>query len=325
MRLYMVGPYGHNARRRTCMIISASRRTDLPALYSEWFIRRVRAGFCVVPNPFNPRQLSTVSLSAEMVDAVVFWSRFPRPLTRRLHELGPLGERSAFLLTLLDYPRWFEPHSPAFGARLDAFLEVSRSIGPGRVVWRYDPIILSDTTDANWHAQTFERLCRALQGATHRVVVSVMDPYAKARRRLAELTRHGTRIDLHPGLEDIRPLLAELSTIAQRHGMSMQSCAQSHDYSPQGVQPGACIDAPWLNGLFETTVEQAADKGQRKHCLCAPSRDIGMYDSCIFGCACCYATADFVRARKNRRQHDPDLPTLLPVQGATTNMPLPLG
>ncbi len=122
------------------MIISASRRTDIPAFYAEWFMQRIRAGYCTVPNPFNRGQVSTISLAPEDVDAIVFWTRFPRPLLPHLDELDRCGYRYYFQFTLLDYPRSLETHRPDVRQAVEAFRTLAERIGPERVIWRYDPI-----------------------------------------------------------------------------------------------------------------------------------------------------------------------------------------
>jgi hypothetical protein len=159
------------------MIISASRRTDIPAFYAEWMVNRVRAGFCTVPNPFNRHQVSCVSLRPEDVDAIVFWTRNPRPLIPRLGELDHCGLRYYFQFTILGYPRELDPKSPSVGAAVEAFKDLSGRLGPRRVIWRYDPLIFTSLTTAGFHRENYGRLAEALRGHTRRSVVSVVDIY----------------------------------------------------------------------------------------------------------------------------------------------------
>jgi hypothetical protein len=133
------------------MIISASRRTDIPAFYAEWFIKRIRAGFCIVPNPMNAKQTPIISLRPEDVDAIVFWSKNPSPLLPYLNELDQRGFNYYFQFTLNDYPRALEPNVPYLNTRLQIFKELSERIGSSRVVWRYDPIVISNFTDYQFH------------------------------------------------------------------------------------------------------------------------------------------------------------------------------
>ena len=160
------------------MIVSASRRSDIPAFYAQWFINRIRGGYCTVPNPFNPRQVSRVSLLPEDLDVIVFWTRNPRPLFPYLDELDQRGCRYYFQYTLLGYPAQIDPHSPPRAAAISTFEELAVRIGPQRVIWRYDPLVFSKLTGADYDAENYARLAAALNGATQRSVVSLVDMYA---------------------------------------------------------------------------------------------------------------------------------------------------
>ncbi len=297
------------------MIISASRRTDLPALYAPWFMNRVRAGWCLVPNPFNPAQTSRISLAPEDVELFVFWTRNPCPLLPYLEELRRGGHDFLFLFSLLDYPRSMEPGRPASNVALAVFQELSRRVGPERIVWRYDPLVYSNVTGPEWHVENFQRLAQAFRGHTSRCIVSLMEPYRKARKRLAALeSLEFGGVEIGPWPEEMLPgLMRRLSDIAGENGMEMQSCAQERDFTEQGVRPGACIDAEYIGQRLGIVVNHETDPHQRPHCRCAASRDIGIYDTCPAGCCYCYAVSDFSRARGNRARHDPDAPSLLPL------------
>lgn len=295
------------------MIVSASRRTDIPALYAEWFMNRIRAGSCTVSNPFNPRQVTEVSLRPEDVDAIVFWTRFPRPLLPHLDELDARGYRYYFQVTLLDYPRAIDPGVPPVEAALSAVRDLAARIGPERVVWRYDPIVFSAVTDAAYHRRTFERLAGALQGHTRRCVVSLADPYRKTARRMRALAAQGVAVDCEVAVGPaIEALMTALVHIAGEHGIEIVSCAEEVDLQVYGIPPGRCVDDDLIRSLFGIEVDGRKDPAQRAACGCVASKDIGMYDSCTFGCAYCYATSDFARARQNQARHDPEGSSLLP-------------
>jgi hypothetical protein len=267
------------------MIISASRRTDIPAHHAEWFMERIRAGFCRTPNPFNPAMVSRISLAPADVDLLVFWSRFPRPLLPHLDELDQRGLRHYMLFTLMDNPRALEPGGPETAAALDTFLELSQRTGPDKVIWRYDPILIGGPTPVAFHLETFARLARALRGATRRCIFSFADFYPSVRQRLAA---HG--LTFH---EDPRPFLPELlpamNAIAQENGLSLQTCAENLDLTPWQIPAGACIDAGYIRATFGLNPKPAKDRGQRPHCRCIASRDIGTYGTCPHGCLYCYA------------------------------------
>lgn len=160
------------------MIISASRRTDIPAFYAPWFMQRVRASFCDVPNPFNRHQISRISLRPEDVDAIVF-GRAAASLLASLDELDALGYRYYFQYTILDNPRTIDPKTPPVGAAVETFQQLADRIG-GVVIWRYDPIVLSSATDVAFHQDRYAWIAERLHGCTTRSVISFVDIYRKA-------------------------------------------------------------------------------------------------------------------------------------------------
>jgi len=289
------------------MIISASRRTDIPAFYAPWLMNRIRAGYCTVPNPYNRHQVSRISLRPEDVDVIVFWTRNPRPLLPALDELDARGYRTCFQYTLLDNPRALDPKSPPVDAAIATFQALASRVGPARVIWRYDPIVLSTATPADYHLARFARIAAALHGHTTRAVVSVMDRYRKLEKRLAALAAQGIVLADPPADEtpDFARLMTGLAAIAADHGMEIQSCAEEIDLTRCGIAPGKCIDDGYLARVFGLQLDAKKDPSQRAACGCVASRDIGMYDTCLFGCAYCYATSSFARAGANHAAHDP--------------------
>jgi hypothetical protein len=302
------------------MIISASRRTDIPAFYAAWFINRIRAGYCLTPNPFDARQVGRISLLPEDVEAIVFWTRNPRPLLPYLNELDQRGYRYCFQVTLLGYPRQIDARSPRPEAVIATLRELASRIGPERVIWRYDPLVFSEITSPDYHRRAYESLARALRGSTTRSVISLMDEYGKARKRLNQLASQGAALtwtkESSPLSNGELPswlggLIGDLAQIAAENGMEIVSCAETLNLQPYGVRPGKCIDNELLQRLFGLQVPAVKDPGQRKACGCVVSKDIGMYDSCLFGCSYCYATSSFQRARSNYLRHDPKGEALL--------------
>ena len=292
------------------MIISASRRTDIPAFYSEWLMNRVRAGYCTVPNPFNAKQVSYVSLEPKDVDVIAFWTRNPRPLMRHLAELDERGYRYYFMITLMDNPRRIDPGCPPVGAAIEAFRELSGRIGPQKVIWRYDPIFFSKATDWEYHARAYGRIAGELRGHTHRSIISILTVYRKSSKRLAWLAEEGFG---HTECEesDLSRLMHRIVSAAGANGMEVFSCAEKTDLRPYAIRPGKCIDDAYILKTFGLDLKAQKDPAQRKECGCVVGKDIGMYDSCLFDCRYCYATRSPERARERFQQHDPRSPSLI--------------
>lgn len=296
------------------MIISASRRTDLPAFYTPWLLNRIKAGYCNWTNPFNPKQRKQINLTMEAVDAFVFWSKNPAPLLPHLPMLDRMGYRYYFQFTLNHYPLSIEPKLPELSARLATFHQLSGQIGAQRVVWRYDPIIISNATPFSYHLETFSQLASALEGATERVVISFLDLYPKLKTRLIELKKAW-------GLEIIDPLTASdkyefvefchnLAQLARKNGMEIFTCSEDLDPELVGIEHGACIDGKLLESMG-VRVGLSKDKAQRKNCLCKTSIDIGSYNTCPHNCTYCYANGKEETTRKNFSKHEPNSPFLI--------------
>ncbi len=295
------------------MIISASRRTDIPALYSEWFINRIRAGFCTVPNPFNRKQVSRVPLGPRDIDVIVFWTRYPRPLFQHLPELDDRGYRYYFQYTLMDNPRALDQKVPSHRVSVETFRELADQIGPERMIWRYDPIVFSNLTSASFHQETYERIASELCGYTHRSIISIVDMYSKTQRRAAKLKAEGVEITPYKGTSSKRfdQLMAGLVHSARENKMEIFSCAEDLPLEQYGIRPGKCVDDELISRIFGIAVTTTKDSRQREVCHCVLSKDIGMYDTCLFGCQYCYAVNSFKRARLNYQKHDPKSPSLV--------------
>ncbi|NTV49423.1 MAG: DUF1848 domain-containing protein [Geobacteraceae bacterium] len=297
------------------MIISASRRTDIPAFYAEWFMKRVREGYFYRVNPFNSRQVTGFSLKPEDVDAVCFWTKNPQPLMKHLNELDDRGINYYFQFTLNPYNTNFEPNVPPLQDRIDTFVELAGRIGPERVVWRYDPIILSSATPVSWHLEQAELIAEKLENATSRLVFSFCDFYGKGQGRLNRALA-GTGITLEditkPDKSGELDLVARgFKTIADRRDLQIFSCSEEVELADIGIMHGACIDSNLIQQLFGVNATSKKDKNQRSACNCVESVDMGMYNSCRYRCSYCYANFNESMIDGNCLKHYPDSPSLL--------------
>lgn len=301
-------------------IISASRRTDIPAFYSRWLMNRVRAGYCVAVNPFS-RQPYRVSLDPAEVIAILFWTRNPLPLLPHLDELERRGFRVTFAMTITGYGRNLDAHGPEPARMVEAFQRLSARLGPEFVQWRYDPILLTDTLDADAHRRAFERFCTALAGATGRCYISFAQLYRKNHARMeAAAAAGGYRYGYIPvgnpptarhgdplPLEEMQSLAADLGAIAAAHGIRVYSCCNRQLVHPlANVHAARCIDPEVIAKLRPDLKRSLAARPTRPDCGCYAARDIGAYDTCAHACAYCYATRSPALARTYLARHDPD-------------------
>lgn len=284
-------------------IISASRRTDIPAFYSRWLLNRLCEGFCHWLNPFSG-QVYRVSLRPEDVLAIVFWTRNPRPLLPHLERLREEGYFSYFHFTINGYPREIETHNPPLAAVIETFHRVAELVSPEFVHWRYDPIVLSDRTPPEYHLQRFDELSRALAGSTRRCYFSFMDTYGKTQRNLARVAReHGIRF-WEPDIAAQRELVRGLRDIAAERGITLYACCEEHLVG-EGVEASHCVDLDTVRALRGDADLHLKHAPTRAECGCVESVDIGAYDTCAFGCTYCYATSSRDAALRRLREHNP--------------------
>ncbi len=285
------------------MIISASRRTDIPSYYSEWFFRRLEAGYVCTRNPMNPHQVSRVSLSPDVVDGFVFWTKNPTPMLDKLDRLE--GFPYYFQFTLNAYGRDMEANLPSKNDVIVlTFQALSRKIGPERVIWRYDPIILTPKYTAEYHIHYFEELARRLSGYTEKCVISFVDLY----RHIQNASREMRFLPL--GNAEMFTLAARLSEIAQKYRLALETCAEAVDLSQFGIRHGHCIDSTLFEKITGVPLALAKDRSQRAECGCMASIDIGMYDTCRNGCKYCYANHSVAALGQNLQVYDPASPLL---------------
>jgi DNA repair photolyase len=305
------------------MIISASRRTDIPAFYAEWFMNRIRDGFLYTRNPFNAHQIKKVSLLPQDVEAIVFWTRNPEKLIPYLDELDEKQYNYYFQYTITGYPRTLEKSVPNPTRSIDTFIKLSDKIGSGKVIWRYDPILLSNYVGIDDHKRLFSKIVQSLEGKTKRVVISFADLYKKTERNL-NAVEGLVYNDITANNDAILDLSEFMVKTALQHGMSIKSCAEEIDLLNVGIEHGKCIDEEILKSEFELSLNPKKDKGQREACGCIKSIDIGEYNTCLHGCSYCYATFNEKTVIKNKQQHDPNSPFLIGSSDEAEKLLLPV-
>ena len=298
------------------MIVSVSRRTDIPCRHSEWFMNRIRAGYVVVRNPMNHGQISRIPLSPETVDGIVFWSKDPAPLMPYLKELSDRGYRYYFQFTLTPYGKNLEPGLRDKKEIEDCFRELAREIGRERIIWRYDPVVVNEVLNPAYHKREFARLCRELQGCMRSITISFVDMYEKRgignaaqRSGCPEAGSDALRLReeklLRPvNKEEMEELAAFFSRTASSMGIPVNACCEEADLSALGVGRAACIDKAVLEEILGGKLRLKPDKGQRKGCGCYESIDIGAYNTCRNGCIYCYANHSPRSLEENLRKAD---------------------
>ncbi|WP_195341595.1 MULTISPECIES: DUF1848 domain-containing protein [Bacteroides] len=285
------------------MILSVSRRTDIPAFYSDWFFNRLKEGFVCVRNPMNIHHISKIKITPDIIDCIVFWTKNPEKMLCRLEELRDYN--FYFQFTINPYSQSLELQVPKKEKVIDVFKKLSDKIGNDKVIWRYDPILFTNEIDTDYHIKYFEEIAKRLQHYTQRCVISFVDNYKKTENNLKntfarELTNN-----------EIITLTTELVNIANSYNIEILSCAEEIDLEGLGVHHGKCIDDRIIEQITGYQLEAKKDKNQRQECGCIESIDIGEYNTCPHNCLYCYANFNKDSVLKKREKHNPLSPLLV--------------
>ncbi len=220
-----------------------------------------------------------LDLTPQNVDALVFVSKNPAPLVPYLREIASMGYLTLFQITITPYGKDLEPGIRSKADVADAFREISDRVGADRMVWRYDPIILNDRIDLEYHRRKFELLCRELEGYTHRCIFSFLEMYGKLQQHRSTL-----RSITH---EEMDAMAEMMVPIAERYGMKLSYCCAKYDLSRWGIELMGCFDRQEMRRLDIPFEEM--NSPLREGCRCVKSIDVGSYDTCLHNCLYCYA------------------------------------
>jgi len=268
-------------------IISASRRTDIPAFYSEWFMNRISDGYVYSYNPFNNR-LSYVSLKPKDVSAIVFWSKNYAPLMRHMDELDRLGYRTIFHFTITGLSNILEDNVIPVDKAIEIFNTLSERYSSRRVFWRFDPVVFTNKTGPEFYLRKFDYIASKLSGKVETCYISFVNTYNKVKAEFNRLTKKDGIIYLNPPEKYKKEFADELAEHAQKFGISLYACC--NDYLVDGkVQKAHCIDAQYISQIFDTDLSYIKPNPTREGCVCSKSVDIGVYNTCMHGCHYCYA------------------------------------
>lgn len=266
------------------MILSVSRRTDIPAFYGDWFINRLKEGFVYVRNPMNIHQVSKIPLTPEKIECIVFWTKNPsEKFIKDLKIIDDLGYRYYFQFSVTSYDQKVEVNIPKKTILMERFKQLSNQIGKEKVIWRYDPIFFNEHYDFDYHKKWFEYIAAKLENHTEKCVISFLDYYSKIRSRLF--------LNGIPEVQEqqMHEFAFYLSAIGNKYDIKVESCCEKINLSSAGIEHGHCIDPELINLITGKQYDFKKDKSQRHDCGCIESVDIGTYNTCKNGCIYCYA------------------------------------
>ena len=299
----------------TARSVSASRRTDIPALYAEWFLRRLEAGEAEYRTAFGNKRFPA-SLKPEDVTHFNFWSKWPKPFFPVLQRTLELGFPVLWNVTITGLGGTpVEPRVPAADRVVRATQELATMVPPAAIQWRYDPIFVTSRYPPAHHVATFRRLADRLGGHVDRVAVSFPELYGK--RVVPDLRRYAEQEgDWVPtlSLAERADLLGQLEAIAHEFGIGFTLCCQPQLTELLGCPTAGCNDWAWACRAWPVlgTHRRLKKKPSRPGCDCSAEVDIGVYDSCTLGCRYSYGSRNMATADANRRLHDVAGACLLP-------------
>lgn len=283
------------------MIINTGMRTDIPAFYSKWFINRIREGYVLVRNPYNPEQITRYNLNPQIVDMIGFCTKNPAPMLKYMDILKPYGQY--WFVSITPYGREIEPHVPEWKEVVESFRKLSEIVGIDSMGWRYDPIFISETYTVERHLQDFEQMASKLAGYTKTCVISFIDIYSKVSRNFPEVTTVFESDRLLLGKEIIR--------IANEYGMTVKPCAEGNELEAYGADCSGCMTLNTYETALHCHLDAPKKKGARKECACYLACDIGAYNTCGHQCRYCYANYSNELVRQNMQKHNLDSPLLI--------------
>jgi hypothetical protein len=299
--------------KSTAVGVSASRRTDIPALFGRWFARRLDEGF-VDYIPAGPPRRVRRSIAPADVTHFAFWSRWPRPFFRVLDRVLQIGYPVLWNMTITGLGGTeVEPYSPSTEKAIASVIDLSRIVGPAAILWRYDPLFLSARFDAKHHIETFTRIAERLSAHVDRVTTSPVQVYERRVKRDLQLyeKQTGDALVTSPAVLD---LVHQLREIAVGAGIPFTLCCAPQLRAAIACEPAGCNSWAWATRVYPDLQQHRAlrAKSTRPDCACSEEFDIGVYDTCILACRYSYGSCDLTRARRNFARHNPAAPCLIP-------------
>lgn len=284
------------------MIIHTGARTDTVRFYTDWLLRRFEEGYVLSRNPMFPTHVSRLKLDPFLVDCVVFCSKDYAPILDRLSIITDRFN-TFFFYTITAYGEDVEPTVPSIDESIETLLKLEEQVGARRIAWRYDPVLLTDRYTIERHLETFDAMARRLVGHVDRCIFSFVEIDEMVRRNMPGLLlfKEGQKRQLAEGL----------GAIAQRHGLTLQSCAETDDLSEFGIAPSGCLSKLMLEQANGIALKPMQRDKLRPECCCIVSRAIGDYNTCPGGCQYCHATRRRDILRRNLKHHDPESPLLI--------------
>ena len=281
------------------MILNVSGRTDIVAFYTEWFMNRYKEGYLDVRNPFNKKLVSRIFFSD--VDLIMFCTKNPIPIIDKIKEIN---KPILFHITLTPYNKDIEPNVIDKTKIIEGIKKLSKIIGIDNIYVRYDPIIISDKYNIDYHIKAFSKLCSLLNGYVKRIIISFLDEYKNVKEN-RNILKYKTLTD-----NDYKLIGEYFSKIALNNGMTVQTCFEDRNLVKYGLIKGECLSHELAYKLTGKSYKSWTARKEKK-CNCVQMVDIGVYNSCKHFCKYCYANYNEKEVINNYKNHNPNSSLLI--------------
>lgn len=282
------------------MILNTGGRTDTVNYFSEWLLNRFAAGYAYSRNPFHPDVVNRIDLNPRTIDVVEFCSKNYRPILSRLHEITERFN-CHFHYTITAYDKDIEPNVPGIDESVETLRDLSAQVGKEKIIWRYDPVLLTGKYTIEQHFATFDYMAGRIAPYVSRCLFSFVVWYKKLHLP-----------ELQPISGRQKELIAKgLGEMAAKHHLYIQTCGTKESYEQYGIHHSGCMTRAVYEHSLGLHFKKVAERGNRPGCRCMESRGLGDYNTCLNGCRYCYANYDHEKARENYRLHDPESPLMI--------------
>ena len=283
------------------MIINTGCRTDIPAFYSKWFMNRIKEGYVLVRNPYNPQQVTKYSLSPDVVDCLALCTKNPEPMIDYLDELDKY--KQYWFVTITPYGKDVEPNVPDKKKVIESFKKLSKHVGINSIGWRYDPIFIGYGFDVKKHIECFEKIAKELKGYTNNCTISFLDLYEKVKKNAPNIKP--------PSKEEQIEIAKAFSKIGKENMMIIHSCCETTNLAQYGLKCNGCMSQEIVEKAINEKLNPPKRKNIRQQCNCLMGNDIGAYNTCAHLCKYCYANYSKSLVIENMKNHDENSPFLI--------------
>ena len=283
------------------MIINTGMRTDIPAFFHKWFLKRIEEGFVLVRNPFNPSQVTKYILKPNVVDCLSFCTKNPHNMIPHLEKIDIFNQ--FWFVTITPYGKDIEPNVPDKKQVIEDFISLSNHAGKKSVALRYDPIFINEKFDVNMHIKCFDKLLKQLKDYTEDCTISFLDMYDKVKKNAPGIRPPNEKEEIE--------IAKAFAKIGKENNITIHLCCENENLAKYGLDTTGCMSKEIIEKAIGANIKPPKNMYKRDGCNCVLGNDIGAYNTCMHLCKYCYANYNKDIVEENMKHHNPDSPFLI--------------